>query len=61
VFSPVAARSTKSRRQIGPRLDEDLVKEIRILGIRQGRPFNELADEAFRDLLKKYKEKPKGK
>jgi uncharacterized protein (DUF4415 family) len=55
----------KPKRQIGPRIDEDLSKEVRILGIRQGRGFNELIEEALRDLLKKYQAKkgppPKGK
>jgi predicted HicB family RNase H-like nuclease len=51
----------KSKRQIGPRIEEDLSKEVRILAIRQGRGFNELIEEALRDLLKKYREKSKGK
>ena len=51
----------KSKRQIGPRIDENLSKEVRILGIREGRGFNDLIEEALRDLLKKYREKSKGK
>ena len=55
----------KPKRQIGPRIDEDLTKEVRILGIRQGRGFNDLIEEALRDLLKKHQVKkgllPKGK
>ena len=55
----------KSKRQIGPRLDDALTKEVRILAIRQERRFNELIEEALHDLLKKYQAKkgllPKGK
>jgi predicted HicB family RNase H-like nuclease len=51
----------KSKRQIGPRIEESLTKEVRILAIRQGRGFNDLIEEALRDLLKKYREKSKGK
>jgi hypothetical protein len=32
-----------------------------ILRIREGRGFNDLIEEALRDLLKKYREKSKGK
>jgi len=51
----------KSKRQIGARVDDALIKEIRILAIHQERRPNELIDEALRDLLKKYKEKAKAK
>jgi len=51
----------KGKRQIGPRVDDTLIKEVRILAIRQERRFNALIEEALRDLLKKYREKPKGK
>ena len=54
-------RDIKSKRQIGPRVDDTLTKEVRILAIRQERRFNELIEEALRDLLRKYREKPKGK
>ena len=47
----------KSKRQMGPRLDESLAKEVRILAIRQGQGFNDLIEEALRDLLKKYQAK----
>jgi predicted HicB family RNase H-like nuclease len=52
--------SGKGKRQIGPRVDESLTKEVRILAIRESRGFNDLIEEALRDLLKKYKEKGKG-
>ena len=51
----------KSKRQIGPRIDENLSKEVRILAIQESRGFNDLIEEALRDLLKKYKEKGKRK
>ncbi|MDC8450809.1 MAG: hypothetical protein LV473_20990 [Nitrospira sp.] len=53
--------SGKGKRQIGPRIDEGLTKEVRILAIREGCGFNDLIEEALRDLLKKYKDKGKGK
>ncbi|HYM88554.1 MAG TPA: ribbon-helix-helix domain-containing protein [Nitrospiraceae bacterium] len=59
------AGESKTKRQIGPRVDESLTKEVRILAIREGRGFNDLIEEALRDLLKKYQAKkgllPKGK
>jgi predicted HicB family RNase H-like nuclease len=54
-------RDVQSKRQIGPRVDDTLSKEVRILAIRQERRFNELIEEALRDLLRKYREKTKGK
>lgn len=58
---PVAEEQAKRKRQIGPRVDDDLIKEVRILGIRQGKMLEDLVEEALRDLLKKYREKAKGK
>jgi hypothetical protein len=50
----VAEQQPKRKRQIGPRVDDDLIKEVRILGIRHSRLLEDLVDEALRDLLKKY-------
>jgi ribosomal protein S30 len=47
----------KRKRQIGPRVEESLTKDVRILAIRQERRFNDLIEEALRDLLKKYQAK----
>jgi hypothetical protein len=58
---PVAEEQAKRKRQIGPRVDDDLIKEVRILGIRQGKLLEDLVEEALRDLLKKHREKSKGK
>jgi hypothetical protein len=40
-------------------IDNDLQKEVKKLGIDLERPINDLIEESFRDLLKKYKKKPK--
>jgi metal-responsive CopG/Arc/MetJ family transcriptional regulator len=47
--------------QVGARVPEDLLVEVKVLATRQRRRFNELVGEALRDLLKKYREKAKGK
>jgi metal-responsive CopG/Arc/MetJ family transcriptional regulator len=38
-------------------MDEDLMKEFKILAIRLSKRQNELLAEAIRDLLKKYEKK----
>ena len=38
-------------------IDNDLQKEVKKLAIDLERPFNDLIEESFRDLLKKYKKK----
>lgn len=55
------SKGAKSKRQIGPRVDDELIKEVRIIGIRQGRLLEQLVEEALRDLVKKYRDKKKGK
>lgn len=47
--------------QVGARVPEDIVMEVKILATRQRRRFNKLVEEALRDLLKKYRGKAKGK
>lgn len=49
----------KTKQQIGARIDSDLLVDVRVLAARQRRRFNELVEEALRDLLKKYREKRK--
>jgi hypothetical protein len=39
------------------RLDEDLIKQFKILAILQSKRQNELLEEAIKDLLKKYEKK----
>ncbi len=57
----VSAMPTKSsdpiRQQIGARVDQELITEVRVLALRQRRRFNELIEEALKDVLKKYREK----
>lgn len=36
------------------RLEEELIKEFKILAIRQGKRQNDLLEEAMKDILKKY-------
>lgn len=59
----VSAMSAKSpdpvRQQIGARVDQELITEVRVLALRQRRRFNELIEEALKDVLKKYREKVK--
>lgn len=43
------------------RMDEDLIKEFKILAIRLGKRQNDLLKEAILDLLKKYKKEIPGK
>ena len=38
-------------------IDNDLQKEIKKLAIDLERPLNDLIEEAFRDMLKKYEKK----
>jgi hypothetical protein len=57
------AMSTKSappiKQQIGARVNQDLITEIRVLAARQRRRFNEVIEESLKDVLKKYREKGK--
>lgn len=41
------------------RLEEELVKEFKILAIRQGKRQNDLLEEALKDILQKYEAPPK--
>lgn len=50
-----------ARQQLGVRIETSLVVETKVLAARQQRRLNDLVEEALRDLLKKYREKPKGK
>jgi metal-responsive CopG/Arc/MetJ family transcriptional regulator len=46
--------SSSDKRVFGVRIDEELAKELKILGIKKGKKAYELIEEAVRDLLKKY-------
>ena len=54
-------RPPAPRQQLGVRIDTSLVVEAKVLAARQQCRLNELIEEALRDLLKKYREKSKGK
>ena len=41
------------------RMDEDLLKQFKILAIMESKRQNELLEEAIQDLLKKYETKDK--
>ena len=40
-------------------MDEDLIKQFKILAIMEGKRQNKLLEEAIKDLLKKYEKKSK--
>jgi metal-responsive CopG/Arc/MetJ family transcriptional regulator len=46
--------SSSDKKVFGVRMDEELAKELKILGIKKGKKAYELIEEAVRDLLKKY-------
>ena len=58
---PKAEKPVRSLRnpQVGARVNEELLVEVKVLAVRQRRRFNELIEEALQDLLKKYREKRK--
>jgi hypothetical protein len=43
-----------AKKPLSTQIDNDLQKEIKKLAIDLERPFNDLLEEAMRDLLKKY-------
>lgn len=51
--------NSTDRKAFGLRLNQTLMKELRYLGVDQDRNLNDLVEEALKDLLKKYKRKPK--
>jgi hypothetical protein len=40
-------------------MEEDLIKQFKILAIEQGKRQNQLLEEAIKDILKKYEKQPK--
>ena len=52
-------QKTAETKVLGLRMKESLIREVKHLAVDESRPVNELAEEAFRDLLKKYREKRK--
>lgn len=49
------------KQQLGVRIHTPLVVEAKVLAARQQRRLNELVEEALHDLLKKYRDKLKGR
>ena len=56
---PFNYSSTMAKITYNTRMEEELIKEIKILAIKQGKRQNVLLEEAIKDLLKKYKKKSK--
>ncbi len=52
-------KSPHKRKMYGLRLAQALMREVKHLGVDEGKPSNDLVEEALRDLLKKYREKRK--
>jgi hypothetical protein len=52
-------KNQKARRLFGLRLEEQLITELRHAALDEGRPANQLHEEAIRDWLKKFSEKRK--
>ena len=48
-----------TRKPLSTRIENDLQKEIKKVAIDLERPLNDLLEEAIRDILKKYEERPK--
>ena len=48
-----------ARKPVSTNIENDLQKEVKKLAIDLERPFNDLIEEALRDLLKKYEKKAK--
>ena len=46
------------RKQFGLRLAIDLMKEVKHYAVDEGKPLNDVVEEALRDLLKKHRRKP---
>ena len=51
-------KGVMTRKHMTTTIDNNLQKEVKKLAIDLERPINDLIEESFRDLLKKY-EKPK--
>lgn len=52
-------KSSKARRLFGLRIDEELITELRHAALDEGRPANQLLEEAIHDWLKKTRDKRK--
>jgi len=50
-------KSDTTRRQLGARVKEDMIKKLKHLAIDKAVAFNVLIEEALEDCLKKHKQK----
>lgn len=53
------SKNQKVRRLFGLRLDAKLVNELRHAAIDEGRPANQIMEEAIQEWLKRHREKKK--
>lgn len=54
-------KKEESRKTYAISLNRELMLEIQHLALDQDRFINEMTEEALQDLLRKYRDKPKGK
>ena len=48
----------KEKKMFATRIDKDLLKSLKFLGVQVEKPMNDLLEEAIKDLLKKYEAHP---
>jgi hypothetical protein len=51
----------KNRRPYNTTLNSELMKKIKILAAMHGKRYNDVIEEAVRDIIKKYRNKAKAK
>ena len=51
----------KNRRPYNTTLNSDLLKKMKILAAMKGKRYNDVIEEAMRDIIKKYRNKSKAK
>ncbi|MGO9136238.1 MAG: hypothetical protein ACLP9S_05830 [Syntrophales bacterium] len=49
----------KEKKMFATRIDKDLLKSLKLIGVHSEKPINMLIEEAIQDLLKKYEKPPK--
>ena len=52
--------SMKEKKMFATRIDKDILKSLKLIGVHSEKPINALLEEAIQDLLQKYK-KPQPK
>ena len=55
----MAEKPSSGKKTYGLSLDQELMKEIKHLGVDEDRAVNDILEEAMRDLLRKYKKRSK--